>query len=70
MQLKPGARMRDVGCGLGGSAFVLARDYQAQVTAIDLSVNMIDVARERCSEYRLQALVEFVHGDCLELLAR
>ena len=27
MALTPGARVLDVGCGLGGSAFVMARDF-------------------------------------------
>ena len=69
MRLKPGARVLDAGCGIGGSAFVLAREYQARVTGIDLSANMIAIARQRCHEYELDDFVEFVHGDCLELNA-
>ena len=67
MQLIPGARVLDAGCGIGGSAFVMAREYQARVTAIDLSADMIRFARERCREYELDDLIEFVHGDCLDV---
>jgi phosphoethanolamine N-methyltransferase len=65
--LRPGAHVLDAGCGLGGSAFVMAREYQARVTGIDLSVRMIELARQRRDEYALGGSIEFVHGDCLEV---
>ena len=39
--------MLDVGCGIGGSAFYVARKYGVLVNGIDLSQNMIDIANER-----------------------
>ncbi len=44
--LKEGARVLDVCCGIGGSAFYLARTYGAHVTGVDLSSNMVGIARE------------------------
>ena len=39
--------MLDVGCGIGGSAFYVARKYGVLVNGVDLSQNMIDIANER-----------------------
>ncbi|MGA8259193.1 MAG: methyltransferase domain-containing protein, partial [Arenicellales bacterium] len=65
--LEPGSRVLDAGCGLGGSAFLMAREYGARVDAMDLSQNMIDMARRRCEEHGLDGRVALEHGDCLAL---
>lgn len=70
LALPEGSRVLDAGCGLGGSAFLMAREFGWRVDGIDLSRNMIDVATRRCSEYGLTALVSFEHGDCLDLARR
>ena len=36
----------DVGCGIGGSAFYMAKNYGASVYGMDLSENMIYIANE------------------------
>jgi len=45
-QLPPGSRVLDVGCGIGGSAHILARDYGFDVLAISISPGQITRARE------------------------
>jgi len=45
-QLPPGARLLDVGCGLGGSTRILARDYGFQVLGISISPQQIHRAQE------------------------
>ena len=47
LNLKPGQKVLDIGCGSGGSAFFMARQYGVQVTGIDLSSNMINLAKDR-----------------------
>ena len=44
-----GRRVLDVGCGTGRMAAVLAERYNATVSGIDPSVEMLEVARERAS---------------------
>jgi phosphoethanolamine N-methyltransferase len=62
---RPGQTVLDVGCGLGGAAFMMASDHAAQVLAIDLSRNMVDEAAKRCQSYGLSDQVTMVHGDIL-----
>ena len=44
-QLPPGSRVLDVGCGIGGSARILARDYGLDVLGISISPGQIARAR-------------------------
>ncbi|MFZ0487509.1 MAG: methyltransferase domain-containing protein [Arenicellales bacterium] len=67
LRLKSGARVLDAGCGLGGSAFLMAREFGARVDAVDLSHNMITMAQSRRDELGLNDLVRLEHGDCLDL---
>ena len=45
-QLPPGSRLLDVGCGIGGSARILARDYGFNVLAVSISPEQIRRARQ------------------------
>ena len=70
MALPPGARVLDVGCGLGGSAFVMARDFDLLVDGIDLSKNMLTLANQKLVANGLAGSVKLQWGDCLELGSR
>ncbi|MHB0886120.1 MAG: class I SAM-dependent methyltransferase [Bacillota bacterium] len=64
---KPPARILDVGGGPGRYAIALAgRGHQ--VTLLDLSANLLAVARERAAEARV-TLDDYVHGNALDLTA-
>ena len=46
LNLQPGEKVLDVGCGIGGSAFHMAGKYGVEVRGVDLSTNMITIALE------------------------
>jgi phosphoethanolamine N-methyltransferase len=64
--LRAGARVLDVGSGIGGAAFHLAKTYGATVVGIDLAEEMVAVAHERAAQLGMNDSVQFVLGDVLE----
>ena len=62
MQWPPGTRVLDVGSGLGGPGFLMATEYQAQVTGVDLTQEIVDIANERLREKNIPG-VSFHQGD-------
>ena len=58
-----GRRVLDIGCGIGGPAFVLASKYGANVTGIDIEPQLIDQARNRAERLGLSSSCEFVKVD-------
>ncbi|KAF8764356.1 Phosphoethanolamine N-methyltransferase 3 like protein [Argiope bruennichi] len=64
LDLKPGQKVLDVGCGIGGHSFYMAEKYDVEVLGVDLSVNMMTVATEYLSERpHLDKKVKFVICD-------
>jgi demethylmenaquinone methyltransferase / 2-methoxy-6-polyprenyl-1,4-benzoquinol methylase len=63
----PGAEVLDVCCGTGDFAFALRRAVGpgGRVVGVDVSEEMLDVAREKCGRNQLYA--EFLTGDVLGL---
>ncbi|XP_021380379.1 phosphoethanolamine N-methyltransferase 1-like isoform X2 [Mizuhopecten yessoensis] len=62
--LRPGQKVLDVGCGIGGNAFYMAKEFGVKVVAMDLSSNMIDIARERAREMGISEVeVDFEVAD-------
>ena len=58
------ASILEIGCGTGGSTVALA-EQGAAVTAIDVDVNSLAVASERCRAYGLA--VSFAHANATEV---
>jgi len=56
-------RILDIGCGIGGPAFVLASKYGAHVVGTDIEPQLIDQARLRAEKLGLSSSCEFVTVD-------
>jgi phosphoethanolamine N-methyltransferase len=67
LDLKPNSLVLDVGCGLGGSAFLMATEFGVRVEGLDLSQNMLKLARARCADLGLESKVALQYGDILEI---
>ncbi|MEN8258541.1 MAG: cyclopropane fatty acyl phospholipid synthase [Thermodesulfobacteriota bacterium] len=48
LNIKPGMRVLDVGCGWGGTAKFIAENYHAEVVGITVSQKQAQLAKEQC----------------------
>lgn len=64
---RPGLEVLDIGCGWGGMALTLAKDYGARVTGITLSREQLHVAQQRAREAGLEGQVQFLLMDYRKL---
>ncbi len=53
--IKPGARILDIGCGFGGSSLYFAKNYGASVTGITISPVQMQMATEAAAKANLDA---------------
>ncbi len=67
---RPDLEVLDIGCGWGGMALTLARDYGARVTGITLSVEQLGEARARAEAEGLADRVNFELMDYRSLCRR
>ena len=63
LQLEPGQRVIEAGCGWGALALHMARHYGVTVRAFNISHEQIQFARERAAREGLADRVEFVEDD-------
>lgn len=63
LQLKPGDSVVEAGCGWGGLALFMARNYGVKVRAYNISREQVDYARQRAREEGLSDQVEYVLED-------
>jgi cyclopropane-fatty-acyl-phospholipid synthase len=59
LNLRAGHRVLDIGCGFGGMALFLARNYGVHVTGTTLSTEQLRTAQQRAAKQGLSRLVEF-----------
>jgi SAM-dependent methyltransferase len=64
LELKPGMRVLDVGCGSGNQSIPAARTG-ADVTGVDIAANLLEQARQRAAEENLK--IQFDEGDAEQL---
>jgi cyclopropane-fatty-acyl-phospholipid synthase len=67
LELKPGMRVLDVGCGWGSFAIHVAREYGVEVVGITLSERQAERARERVAEAGMAERVEIQVQDYRKL---
>jgi cyclopropane-fatty-acyl-phospholipid synthase len=67
LDLKPGARLLDVGCGWGSLALHAAREYGARVVGITLSTEQADYAHKQVAEAGLTDQIEIRIQDYRDL---
>ena len=63
LNLQPGQRVLDIGCGWGSMAMYLARHYDVEVTGLTLSVEQLRVAEQTAKARGLQGKVHFILQD-------
>jgi len=67
LNLKPGQKVLDIGCGWGGMAFEIARQSQCEVKGISLSENQINYCKNKAKELNLDNQVHFELCDYREV---
>ena len=67
LDLQPGQRVLEIGCGWGGFAEFAAREYGCRVEGITISEEQLDYARKRISRAGLSDLVEIRFQDYRDL---
>jgi cyclopropane-fatty-acyl-phospholipid synthase len=67
LELSPGQRFLDVGCGWGALVIHAASHYGVEATGVTLSDAQADLAEQRVQELGLQDRVTIVRGDYREL---
>ena len=65
--LRAGMHVLDAGCGLGGTARVLAREHGCRVTGIDLTPQFVEVARAISERMGLADQCDFHVGNVTEM---
>jgi phosphoethanolamine N-methyltransferase len=66
LSLTPGQSVLDVGSGLGGSAFYMAKNFGVNITGVDILPSMVSEASARADERGVDS-VSFINADILEI---
>jgi tocopherol O-methyltransferase len=64
--IRPGCKILDVGCGLGGSSIHLARNYKAEVTGITISPVQVNMARKMATSEGVNAKFLLMNAETME----
>jgi sterol 24-C-methyltransferase len=67
MGLRPGMRVLDVGCGVGGPARAIARFADVQIVGLNNNEFQVQRARKYTKKAGLEGQVTFVRGDFMKL---
>ena len=67
LDLKPGQKVLDIGCGWGGMSLYLAKHFDVEVLGITLSREQLDLAQKRAGDADLKGSVRFELRDYREV---
>ncbi len=67
LEVRPGMRLLDIGCGLGGASRFFAEHHGCRVTGLDLTDEYVRVAEMLASRVGLGELVSYRQGSALAL---
>ena len=56
----------DVATGTGDVAFSIRKKYRTEITGLDLSINMLEIAKKKSSKYNIDDIL-FIEGDAENL---
>jgi len=63
LRLKPGMTVVEAGCGWGGLARYMARNYGVRVQAYNISKEQLAYARKRAREENLDSQIDYIEDD-------
>ncbi|HKN51304.1 MAG TPA: methyltransferase domain-containing protein [Amycolatopsis sp.] len=67
LTIKPGARLLDIGCGVGAPAIRLATEHDIEAVGISIAQGQIERANERAAAAGLADRLNFQVADAMEL---
>jgi sterol 24-C-methyltransferase len=67
MSLRPGMRVLDVGCGIGGPAREIARFADVNIVGVNNNAFQVGRARRKTKDAGLENQIQFVKGDFMKL---
>jgi tocopherol O-methyltransferase len=68
--IRPGSKILDVGCGMGGSSIYLARNYQANATGITISPIQVAMANELSAKQNVNAKFLLMDAEAMNFNER
>ena len=67
LRLRPGMRVADVGCGVGGPLVTIAEATGASITGINFNTRQVERGRQRARRAGLADICDFLYADYMDV---